>query len=95
VSVAERAVVNCEIKRREIGLTNNRRDHRRDQVLDQCGDDRSEGDANHDSDCKIDHVSSQQEGFELVQHPGHPLPGFFPSRNHSGSARALREVAIH
>src|SRR2546427_12269812 len=68
VAIAESAVVDCKVKGGKIRFAENHRYERRYQIFDERKHDGAERRADHDGDSKIDDVSSQQEGLEVVEH---------------------------
>ena len=53
---------------RKVEVANERGHDRHDQVVD-CGiDDFSEGGANDDTHCQINHIAAYGKGFELFEH---------------------------
>ena len=66
VAVEKLTVVDLEGERREVGLADDRRDQRRDQVLHERRDDRAECPADDHRHRQIDDVAAQNERLETL-----------------------------
>jgi hypothetical protein len=67
VAVAEAAVVDREREAAEVGLADDRRDDRGDQVGDERIDQCDEGDADDERDGQLDDVAAEEELSELLE----------------------------
>ena len=67
-AVAEHRVVDREGEVAEVGLADDHRDDRHDQVVDERGDHRRERDAHDERDRELDDVAAEQEVLELLDH---------------------------
>lgn len=55
--VGDHRVTHVDSQRVEVGLPADRPDHRRDDVLDERGDDGGEGHAEHEAHCNVDETA--------------------------------------
>ena len=66
-AIEELTAVDLECQRREVRLTPDRGDERRDQVRDEGSHDGTEGNADHDADGHVHEVPAEQKLSEVLQ----------------------------
>jgi hypothetical protein len=87
------ARVDRERQVREVGLTEDQGNDRRDDVAHECRDHGRERDTDHDRDSKVKHVAPQQESLEVLEHlPRSPIRGMGWRRYSAALGLLLRNV---